>query len=964
MFILKYRVAFLSLIVIVVLRVSVIAVADINMDNGNLFSFERLGAGVPAGWRVDGDGFRWEAEMQPGPLGPGAARIRFEGKGQVSLESPGRFMCSGVNHAVSVWLRSDPPGARIQLRIADNDREETLGLDQTAIATADWQRVVFQTVLPKAIKDRYFLSLHANGENCILWLDGLWLGECKDPPAADWPPDVHPAGVVLEPEAPWGLVTGDAPLRVRAKAVGVTQPGCCLALHAVHTNGNTSDLPALPIDDRGIWEGRFEVDHAIARPFGMLRVEAAVLAPDGTPRSAKNETLLARAPEPAPGPRPDSPFGVHVALREPDLSAVAKLGYKWCRIHDASNITKWGYIEPERGQWIWHDDQVALARRAGLCILGMLDTAPAWSSGAEEGGYFRVCHAPGNIGDWRNYVRQVVSHYAGSIDDWEVWNEPWDMFRFFQGGNPMLYRVLLQAAYEEAKSVNPNCTVVGVDTYPPVWDTVVLGCGALPYYDVMSWHRYDSNLPGRPNDSIARVAQRLHDVQAGYGTPKPLLCSEGGPDVTLFHGSFFSFADPVIMGDWSRGADLYSRWFLSAIAAGNQRFIAYSVHNDPRHGWPTHMLIEPEYLLRPLHLSLAALAYFVEGAKYETRLIPAPDISAHIFRQSESRPYADAPSVVVALIADGEEPEDLTTPIPEGVACYDRFANPAVLPVQATRGITYLVARGDAGEQLLAALRGAPSAETGPDTLEALTDAAIAALTKADPLFWTQWSAQGSLLLFHAPEGPVIATRAMLKSDAPLRERFRLPESTRITGRNITPAGPFTMGVLDLADASTPPQRWSAAFSAVPDGPGGAWRLISLTVLPIEQEPSAEDRDSIEAGLRLWERALIDAHTRNLHDSFYDGPCCVAAATRNGEYFVFSEPEYLLTMLNTAVLWGPAKESAMEITTVRVHGDIAFAAGRWNISSLAFGTAPYAITASFIRSGAEWKIASMCAGAP
>lgn len=961
---LKQCVALLSLVVTAALSAPVVTAGEPLADHGNLLSFERLGAGAPAGWRVDGEGYRWAAEPQPGPLGPGAAQIRFEGKGHVNLDGPGRFMRPGVNHAVSIWLRSDPPGARIQLRIADNDRDETVGLDQTAVATADWQRVVFHAALPKAIKDRYFLSLRAGGENGVLWLDGLWLGECEATPAPDWAPAVHPAGVVLEPEAPWGLVTGDAPLRVRAKVVGVTQPGCCLALHAVHTNSNTSDLPALPLDDRGIWEGRFEVDDAIARPFGMLRVEATVLASDGTPLSGKNETLLARAPAPVPGPRPNSPFGVHVALREPDLNAVAKLGYKWCRIHDASNITKWGYIEPERGNWIWHDDQVALARQAGLSILGMLDTAPAWSSGTDQEGYFRVCHAPGDIGDWRNYVRQVVSHYAGSIDDWEVWNEPWDMFRFFQGGNPMLYRVLLQTAYEEAKSVNPKCTVVGVDTYPPLWDIAVLGCGALPYYDVLSWHRYDSNLPGRPSDAIARVAQRLHDVQAGYGTPKPILCSEGGPDVTLFHGSFFSFADPVIMGDWSRGTDLYSRWFLSAIAAGNQRFIAYSVHNDPRHGWPTHMLIEPEYLLRPLHLSLAALAYFVEGAKYETRLIPAPDISAHVFRQLESRPYADAPSVVVALIADGEDPEDLPTPLPESIACYDRFANPAARPVQATRGITYLVASKDASEPLLAALCGASPAEAGPDTAEALATAAIAALTKRDPEFWTHWSAQGSLLLFDDLDGPVIATRTMLKTAPALRERLRLSESMRITGRNISPAGPFTMGVLDLAEASTPPRRWSAAFSAVPDGPGGAWRLISLTVLPIMQEPSAGDRDSIEINLRRWERALIDAHTRDLHNGFHDGPCCVAAATRNGEYFVFSEPEYLLTMLNTAVLWGPAQESAIEINTVRVHGDIAFAVGRWNISSLAFGNAPYAITASFVRSGTEWKIASMCAGAP
>lgn len=147
--------------------------------------------------------------------------------------------------------------------------------------------------------------------------------------------------------------------------------------------------------------------------------------------------------------------------------------------------------------------------------------------------------------------------------------------------------------------------------------------------------------------------------QAKYGTPKPLICSEGGPDVSLFHGSFFSFADPVLSGDWSRGADQLARMYLSCIASGVERFFLYSVHNDNRYGRPIHMAVEPGFLLRPMHLTVAALAYFVEGASYEKCLKPSYDISAHVFRQTNPRPYADVPSTVVVLIANGEEPEDL-----------------------------------------------------------------------------------------------------------------------------------------------------------------------------------------------------------------------------------------------------------------------------------------------------------------
>ena len=259
----------------------------------------------------------------------------------------------------------------------------------------------------------------------------------------------------------------------------------------------------------------------------MLRVEARVIDNTGLPVSNTGETLLARAPEPLPGPMPESYFGVHVRLCDPDLEAVSKLGYNWCRIHDASAITKWGYVEPEPGHWIWHDEEVDLAKKHGMRILGQFDTAPAWATGSEEGGYFQVCHAPKDIGKWGEYVRQITGHYAGRIDEWEVWNEPWDMMRFFQGGTPFLYVDLLKAAYEEAKAVNPNARIVGINTYPSFWEDIVLASGAYPWYDKLSWHRYDPDMLGRPGDGISRVAQRLDTIQRAVGgTPKPMLCSE------------------------------------------------------------------------------------------------------------------------------------------------------------------------------------------------------------------------------------------------------------------------------------------------------------------------------------------------------------------------------------------------------------------------------------------------------
>lgn len=931
-------------------------------EHPNALSMGRMGAGIPSGWQISGENFAWEADEAAGPLGIGAARIRFTGAGSIEIDSPGQLLKPGGAYALALWIRSEPAGVHLEMEVRDNDSEQGSCLKISTEATGEWQCVTAQEPLFPSLKGGYYVRIRLAGVDCAAGLDGLWLGEKETPLEAGWRPSLLPAGVVLEPEAPWGLVTGNEPFRVRARVAGVTESGCQLELRAVHVNGGAADLPALELDHQGKWEKTFEITDAVAQPFGMMRVEGIVTGPDGRARSPQNETLLARAPEPVPGPRPDSPFGTHVLLQEPDVSTVAKLGYKWCRIHDASGITKWGFVEPEKGQWEWFDDQVALVRSHGMRIVGMLDSAPPWASGTEERGYFGIYHAPKNIADWRNYVHETVSHYAGTIDDWEVWNEPWDMFRFFQGGNPALYEVLLEAAWQEAKAAHPACTIVGVDTYPPMWDAAVLMLGAYPYYDMLSWHRYDSNLQGRPNDSIARVAQRLAEVQKPFGPPKPTMCSEGGIDVGIYHGSFFSFAAPSLAGDWSRGADLYARWYLSAIASGNKRVLTYSMHGKSRHGLSVHNMMEPGPLLRPMHLALSGLAHFIEGARYEKRLRPTPDASGLLFQQE-----ADPGASIVVLFSDGEEPEDLPRPLPEGVACYDRWSNPIAAPTQATRSPAYLVAASELREALIEALQPNPSpAHPIPSIAspKALLEAALSAAAKGEPPLWTLFTTQGSVAVWASGDGAVVANRTQLRDNAETASRFKLPEGTAIADQKISPAGMFTAGQARItAEVNGAPASWMLSYTAVQDGPGNGYRLAQLSLVP-DTSPAAEtDVREVEAMLKRWEQSLLKASTRELHGLFHSGPKCLTSATLNGEYFVFTDPEHLITMMNTVVMWGAAKKSELRLDNITIFGDTAAVSGRWDIDFLAFGSGPYAVSTNLAKEEGVWRMISLCCSA-
>jgi len=937
---------------------------------GELLSIDRMGSGCPAGWLVDGQDYTWEAERGSGPLGVGPARVRLGKDGRLMCVSPAGYLPAGRSYAACIWIRSEPAGAHVELELRDNDGREKVLLNQQAQASTEWQRIVAKVQLPRTTKDRYYLRLHVRGRDCTLWLDGLWFGPHDGATDATWTPKTFPAVVSLKPQAAWGLAVGDEPLGIDATVVGVRSPGCKLDLRTVHTSGASESLPSVTLDGSGWWKGSLAVSGQAARSFGMIRLEATVMSAEGTPLSRKAETLLARAPQPVPGPLPTSPFGVHVSLREPDLSVVAKLGYKWCRIHDASGITKWGYAEPQPGQWVWFDKQVALARQKGLSILGMLDGSPPWESGLTETGYFSIYGAPRNIDNWRNYVRQVVTHYAGQIDEWEVWNEPWNPMGFFKNGNPMLYAKLLKAAYQEARKVNPRCTIVGIDTYPPIWDRMVLGFGAYPYYDVLSWHRYDPTLFGRPDDPIERVSKRLAAEQKRYGTPKPLMFSEGGPDVTIFHGSFFSFADPVLTGDWSRAADGYARMFLSSIAAGNQRFIAYSVHNSPRHGLSTHMMVEPGYLLRPIHLALAGMAHCLEGARYERRLVPLHDVSAHVFHQTNNRPYAQAPSTVVALIADGEDAEDLPRALPSGVRCFDRWGNPAPVPTQATRSPVYLIATGSVATQLIEALTPATPqpvptpVDTG--TVEALLNRAVRSLAQAEPPLWKLLSIQGAVVAFGGKDGSTLAHRGKLKTDSNIAARFRLPVGVRLDRQEIVPAGELTTGQAEvsLSESGSPSQRWTLVFTAVKDGSRDGWRFSSLAIIPVIDTPDADAAKGPIETVRRVERSIPESRVLALRDHLYTESFCAALCKPDGESYWFTDMESFVTMMDHIAVWGSVTKSRMITDTVVMAGDLTAVRGRWEIASPFFGSVPYTFSAVTIRQRGQWRLASLCCSAP
>jgi hypothetical protein len=78
-----------------------VALGFVNLEAAtgqNKIAFERMGAGVPAGWRVTGRNYDWTAHPGAGPAGTDAARLGFTQKGSVKLESPAFQLKTKVVH--------------------------------------------------------------------------------------------------------------------------------------------------------------------------------------------------------------------------------------------------------------------------------------------------------------------------------------------------------------------------------------------------------------------------------------------------------------------------------------------------------------------------------------------------------------------------------------------------------------------------------------------------------------------------------------------------------------------------------------------------------------------------------------------------------------------------------------------------------------------------------------------------
>lgn len=664
----------------------------------NLLPNSRFPLGLTNGWCISHRGRMLNTAQAdrhwPGPSGQPSLRVKanFE---KAILYSPPFAVVPGKELCLSFQASCDEPKTPISVRVP--------GAKQTAdfILERRWQRFTLRFSPDVKSGGNVMLAFSTPG---TVWLDNVQVerGQLPSPPFAE-SPELHVRSrnfmgiqTVTEKVVDSGVVP---PFRLLGTLLGKAPKGAEVHLTETDAFGRVRDFTPIPADRLQGRVVELPIPARPASPMGSFRITLELFGADGKALPVVSETIVHRLYKPYRFGKltPESPFGVHVSPTERQCRMAALLGFKWVRVHDAASwLTKWNYIEPEKGKWLWHDAEIDRYRRYGLSVLGMLGTAPPWASvrpANGAGGYWEGYYVPKDLAAWKKYVYTTVRHYRKTVQTWEVWNEPYGGF-FRAGekdGKPIhgtaeQYMDLLKAAYREAHRANSGVTVLGPCTTPASWSRECLKLNLLDTIDGFSYHQYTGTMLGYPGDAKERELTEAVRIQGKFGKPKPVWCTEGGfggNAMLHFYDSKLIPVEPTL--DPADSAAGVVRYYVAELAGGSTRFFLYTMHGYGTFLRKNWSVLSADGSVHPLGAAVSNLAHRLEGARFSRRVEVQPGLFAYVFKRSRR-------GGVIVLLPRDETPMNLQVWV-DGAA-YDMMGNPMRFPISITNLPLFLTWRG------------------------------------------------------------------------------------------------------------------------------------------------------------------------------------------------------------------------------------------------------------------------------
>ncbi len=636
-------------------------------------------------------------DVRNAEFGRSSLKIIIPKNGRALLTSPYLKVNPGRKYSLSLWSASDK-NRTIRIGLGAGSWGQRASLAKTFQVGRVWKKYSFSTVLPPAPEDAYHVFVESEGDGNI-WIDGVQLEEGDASQYASH--GLAEIGLKREGIATLYEVGKDVHL---AAVVSSEKGGSFHAsIKSVSYEGTIStlwngDVVLAPNERREI---KFECP---AGHPGYYKLVAEVSKAGKLLDSS--EMAVGFVAKHVTEPSLDSPFGGHAHFNLESFNNMKLLGVGWLRMHPPQG-TKWFLVEKDKGKFVFYDQPILLAKSMGFNILGSLDTTPRWASTAPsdqsgQGFHGYRSYAPRDLADWENYVYQTVSHYKGTIDYWEIWNEP-DSGGFLkvaglmgQFRKPAVYAELLKTAYIAAKRANPNAVIVGgvgTGQPPTTWVEEIFKHGAYKYMDVLSFHFYTDGRPGDALDTPTGVfVSQLKSLMRNYGNgnEKPIWESESGimRPLTSYKNILEVSSGYPMSADDSVAylirnyvyllANGVSKWFYYGM------FTSHQIDRSDATGF-----FEWDGSPRPMALAYANLISMIGGAKYSRTLEFGKDILGEEF--------ASVGGVVDVLWTRGwkNKSVNLTLPVSHpyvSAIVYDAMGN-VIGRTAAGRGVSLVVTK-------------------------------------------------------------------------------------------------------------------------------------------------------------------------------------------------------------------------------------------------------------------------------
>ncbi len=364
-----------------------------------------------------------------------------------------------------------------------------------------------------------------------------------------------------------------------------------------------------------------------------------------------------------------SRFGVNWAPQRA-LPLLARAGIRWER----HIFALWDVLAAERGaaRWSYSDAYLRAAQAHGIQLLGyFLGYDKRWTRGLPLSD------------DFARLVGDVVERYRGSVQHWELWNEPEeptffrgsveDYLALHEGGAAAVRQADAAARVHMAGSGHWRAGQF-VDRF------LQLGGGRAT--DIANLHPYA--FPQPPEEEFRRRIQQSQRLLQQHRLNRPLwiteMCWPTHPDFSPGH----------YWVSEEEQAQFLARAAVLAVAEGVEKIFWFGLGDNPLdrpNYYPYNGcgLVDWDGFARPALVAYANLSWHLEGSSYLGRL-PLGDeaLQAHLFRRGEEG---------VAVVWSARVPRTVMLPFqPAEGDVRDLYGNP--IPFERARDGIHLVAGG------------------------------------------------------------------------------------------------------------------------------------------------------------------------------------------------------------------------------------------------------------------------------